>query len=88
MKPKMQNLHVRGVDNDAVVRLKKKAKAAGKSLNEIAREALVAAAKPSKQEAWAEADRIRARIRARLGHDLNDSTADIRADRDNDERYR
>jgi len=73
---------VRNVDDDAIAQLKKKAKAAGKSVNEIAREALVAAAKPSKEAIWAEADRIRAKIRARVGHDLPDSTAGIREDRD------
>ncbi len=78
----MGDILVRNVDDAAIAQLKKKAKAAGKSVNEIAREALVAAAKPSKEEAWAEADRIRAKIRARVGHDLTDSTAGIREDRD------
>ena len=63
--------------------MKKKAKAAGKSVNDLAREALDTAAKPSKEEAWAAVDRIRAKIRARVGHDLPDSTAGIREDRDN-----
>ena len=80
----MVDILVRNVDEDAAARLKSKAKAAGKSLNEFAREALHAAAKPSKEEAWAEVDGIRARI----GKVTGDSTADIRADRDNDERYR
>jgi plasmid stability protein len=78
----MVDILVRNVDDATAAQLKKKAKAAGKSVNEIAREALVAAAKPSKQEAWAEADRIRAKIRARVGHDLPDSTPGIREDRD------
>ena len=80
----MANLYVRKVDEDAVARLKKKAKAAGKSLNDVVRDAVHAAAKPSKEEAWAALDRIRAEI----GKVSGDSTADIRADRDNDERYR
>jgi plasmid stability protein len=84
----MVNILVRNVDKDAARRLKRKAKAAGKSLNEFARETLHAAARPSKKEAWAAADRLRAKIRARLGRNLSDSTADIRADRDNDEPYR
>ena len=84
----MGNVLVRDVDDAAIARIKAKAKAQGRSMNDLAREALLAAAKPSKQEAWAEVDRIRAKIRARLGRDLSDSTADIRADRDNDERYR
>ena len=78
----MGDILVRNVDDDAIAQLKKKAKAAGKSVNEIAREALVAAAKPSKEAIWAEADRIRAKIGARVGHDLPDSTAGIREDRD------
>lgn len=84
----MANILVRNVDDAAMARLKKKAKIAGKSLNEVARQALLAAAKPSREEIWAEADRLRERIRKRIGHDLSDSTADIRADRDNDEPYR
>ena len=78
----MGDILVRNVDDAAIAQLKKKAKAAGKSVNEIAREALIAAAKPSKEEIWAEADRIRAKIRARVGHDLPDFTAAIREDRD------
>jgi plasmid stability protein len=84
----MSDLLVRNVADATKAGLKKKAKAAGKSVNDIAREALDAAAKPSKEEIWAEIDRIRERIRARVGHDLPDSTADIREDRDNDEPYR
>lgn len=84
----MVDILVRNVDDATAAQLKKKAKAAGKSVSDIAREALRAAAKPSKEEAWAAADRIRAKIRARLGHDLPDSTPGIRADRDNDEPYR
>ena len=80
----MVDILVRNVDDDTAARLKKKAKAAGKSVNETAREALASYVKPSKQEAWAEADRIRAKI----GKVSGDSTADIRADRDNSERYR
>ena len=78
----MVDILVRNVDNATAKRLKSKAKAAGKSLNELAREVLHAAAKPTKEEAWAEADRIRAKIRARLGRDLADSTPGIRDDRD------
>jgi plasmid stability protein len=84
----MVDILVRNVDDATAAELKKKAKSAGKSLNDLARDALRAAAKPSKQEVWAEADRFRERIRARVGYDLSDSTADIREDRDNDERYR
>jgi plasmid stability protein len=78
----MANFLIRNVAEDTAARLKKKAKAAGKSFNDIAREALDVAAKSSKAEAWAEVDRIRAKIRARVGHDLPDSTPGIREDRD------
>jgi plasmid stability protein len=80
----MVDILVRNVDEETARRLKEKAKAKGASLNETAREALTAYAKPSKEEAWAEIDRIRARI----GKVSGDSTADIREDRDNSERYR
>jgi antitoxin FitA len=78
----MVDILVRNVDETVAAQLKKKAKAAGKSVNDLAREALTAAAKLSKEEAWAEVDRIRAKIRARVGHELPDSTPGIREDRD------
>lgn len=84
----MANILVRNVDAAVMARLKKMAKDAGKSVNDLAREALREAAEPSKAEIWAEADRLRESIRRRVGHELPDSTADIREDRDNDERYR
>jgi len=78
----MVDILVRNVADATAARLKAKAKAAGKSVNDIAREALDSAARPSKQEVWAEIDRIREKIRARVGHDLPDSTPGIREDRD------
>jgi plasmid stability protein len=75
----MVDILVRKVDAETAARLRKKAKAAGKSVSDIAREALRAAARPSKEEIWAEADRFR----ARFGKVLSDSTLDIREDRDN-----
>jgi plasmid stability protein len=78
----MGNLFVRKVKDDTIASLKRKAKAAGKSVNDLVRETLDAAAKPSREEAWAAADRLRAKIRARVGHDLPDSTSGIREDRD------
>jgi plasmid stability protein len=75
----MSTILVRNVADATKAQLKKKAKSAGKSLNDIAREALDAAAKPSKAEIWAEIDRFRERI----GPVSGDSTADIREDRDN-----
>jgi plasmid stability protein len=80
----MADILIRNLDDDIARRLKDKAKAKGASVNETAREAIAAYVKPSKAEAWAEIDRIRAKI----GKVSGDSTADIREDRDNSERYR
>jgi plasmid stability protein len=74
----MVDILVRNVDKATADRLKEKAKAAGKSVSDIAREALTAAAKPSKEEIWAAADRLRAKI----GKVSGDSTELIREDRD------
>jgi antitoxin FitA len=80
----MADILVRNVDDATKAALKKKAKAQGKSVNDLAREALRAAAKPSKEEIWAEIDRFRERI----GPVSGDSTQIIREWRDNDEPYR
>lgn len=80
----MVDILVRNVADATAARLKEKAKAAGKSVNDIAREALDSAARPSKQEVWAEIDHVRKRI----GPVQGDSTADIREDRDNSGRRR
>lgn len=74
----MVDILVRNVDEKTAKRLKEKAAAKGTSLNETARAALAAYVRPSKQEAWAAADRIRAKI-GQVGGDV---TADIREDRD------
>jgi plasmid stability protein len=74
----MADILVRNVDKETARRLKEKAAAKGTSANEIAREALKAYVKPDKAEAWAEADRIRAKI----GKVSGDSTQLIRDDRD------
>jgi plasmid stability protein len=75
----MVDILVRNVDEDIARRLKEKAKAKGTSVNETARQAIAAYVKPSKEDAWAAVDRIRAKI----GKVSGDSTADIREDRDN-----
>ena len=80
----MVDILVRNIDDETARRLREKAKARDTSLNEIAREALKASVKPSKEEAWARADAIRKRI----GKLSGDSTAIIREWRDNKERYR
>ena len=77
----MVDILVRNVEAGVAQRLKQKAKIAGKSVNDTAREALVAFVKPDKSELIAQMQRIRA-----LGPSLKlDSTALIREDRDNDE---
>jgi plasmid stability protein len=80
----MVDILVRNVDAATAAQLKTKAKAQGKSVNDLAREALEQAARPSKEEAWAEADRLRKKI----GKVKGDSTQIIREWRDNKERYR
>lgn len=80
----MVDILVRNVDDETAQRLKDKAVSKGTSLAEIAREALTAFATPTKDEAWAELDRIR----KRNGKMSTDSTEVIRAHRDNDERWR
>jgi antitoxin FitA len=50
---------VRKLEDDVIRRLKAKAKASGRSLEDLARNALREAAKPSPEEVWAEIDRIR-----------------------------
>ena len=80
----MADILIRNLDDDIARRLKEKAKTKGVSVNETAREAIAAYVKPSKEEAWAEIDRIRRKI----GKVSGDSTEIIREWRDNDERYR
>jgi antitoxin FitA len=80
----MVDILIRNVNDETARRLKEKAKAKGASLSDTAREALNNFVKPSKEEAWARIDAIRKKI----GKVPGNSTADIRADRDNDERYR
>jgi plasmid stability protein len=80
----MADILVRNIDADVARRMKERARAKGTSVNEIAREALREFFKPSRDEIWAEIDRLRARIGPLSG----DSTAMIREDRDNDEPYR
>jgi plasmid stability protein len=80
----MADILIRNLDDDLARRLKDKAKAKGTSVNETLQQMVEAYVKPSKEEAWAEL----ARLRARIGRISGDSTADIREDRDNDELYR
>jgi hypothetical protein len=75
---------VRNIDEQVARRLKQKAAAKGTSLNEFAREALAAAAKPDRAELIEKSRRIR----AMSPYSDVDSTVLIREDRDNDEPYR
>jgi plasmid stability protein len=80
----MSDILIRNVDDETARLLKAKAKAKGASVSETALEVIRQGVKPTKAEAWAEVDRIRARI----GKVTGDSTQLIREDRDNKERYR
>jgi hypothetical protein len=80
----MADILVRNVDQQVAARLKRRAKAAGKSVSETAREALAAFVEPSKAELIEEMRRIR----AMSPYSPVDSTALIREDRDSDEPYR
>jgi plasmid stability protein len=77
----MVDILVRNVDDATAAKLTKKAKAERRPVSDLARDALRAFVKPSEEEIWAEIDRVRERI----GPVSRNSTADIRADRDNDE---
>ena len=79
----MAQVLVRDVDDEIVVSLKRKAKEKGTSLQQVAREALAAAARPSREELLAEIDRIRLSVRTDVAFD---SLAELRKLRDgNDE---
>jgi hypothetical protein len=80
----MPDLLVRDIDPVVFERLKRAAESSGKSLAQTARETLAEKFKPSKEEVWAEIDRIR----ASMPYSDIDSTDLIREDRDNDEPYR
>jgi len=76
----MPDLLVRGIDPEVFDRMRRTAEAQGKSLAQTAREALDEKFKPfrTKEEVWAEADRIRKSI----GPVPGDSTEVIRKARD------
>jgi hypothetical protein len=80
----MPDLLVRDIDPKTYERLKRAARDQGKSLAQTAREAIVEKFKPSSEELWEKARRLRERI----GKVSDDSTRIIRDWRDNDERYR
>lgn len=75
----MAQVIVRNLDDEVVARLKQRAQAHGRRLEQELREILTAAAKPTRAERLAEIDRIRAMTPP--GPPI-DSTAGIREDRD------
>ena len=80
----MVDFLVRNLDEDLARRMKEKAASMGTSVNEAARQALREFVMPTRQEAFAAAERLRAKI----GKVSGDSARLIREDRDNDEPYR
>lgn len=80
----MGQIIVRNLEDSVVARLKERARRENASLEQMVRNLLTEAAKPSREES-VEAAR---RIRERIGRVSGDSTALIREDRDNDEPYR
>lgn len=77
----MGQILVRNLDDRIIDRLKARAARDKTSLEQIVRQILVEASKPSKDEVWAEIDRIRAKSKPQSV----DSTAIIRAWRDGDD---
>jgi len=80
----MADILIRNLDEETARRLKEKAKARGASVSDTVREMIKEGLRPTKAEAWAAAEAFRKKI----GPIKGDSVADIREDRDNDERYR
>ncbi len=74
----MGQILVRNLEDSVIERLKVRALKAGKSLEQTARDILTEAAKPSKDEVWAEIDRLR----ETAGRVSLDATDLIRQDRD------
>ncbi|MBV8851308.1 MAG: hypothetical protein JOZ16_17185 [Methylobacteriaceae bacterium] len=77
----MGQILVRNLDDAVIKQLKSRAARNGKSLEQTVREIIADAMRPSKEEAWAEIDRIRAMSKK---SDV-DSVTLIRAFRDGDD---
>lgn len=75
----MGSMLIRNIPDDVLARFKAKAKADGKSAEQLAREAILAKAPISKEEAWARIDAIRERSRPVSGEELVQS---IQTDRE------
>lgn len=77
----MASMVVRNIPNDVLQRFKERAKADGKSAEQLAREAIAEKAKPSREEIIRRIDAIRARSKRTSGREINET---IRHDRDHD----
>lgn len=74
----MVDILVRGLDDDIAARLKEKARRGDRSLNELVKDILSKAARPSHKEFW---EKVRS-LRDSMGPMSDDSTNLIREDRD------
>jgi plasmid stability protein len=77
----MASMVVRNIPDDVLQRFKERARADGKSAEQLAREAIAEKAKPSREEIIRRIDTIRAQSKRTSGKEIVDS---IRSDRDND----
>jgi antitoxin FitA len=77
----MGQILIRNLDDAVITQLKSRAARNGKSLEQTVREIIAEAVRPSKEEAWAEIDRIRAMTPRKL----ESSVPLIRAFRDGDD---
>lgn len=59
----MASMVIRNIPDDVMERFKERARAAGKSAEQLAREAIVEKGKPSQEEAWARIDALRAQTK-------------------------
>lgn len=79
----MGKIIIHNLDDSVIARLEARAHASGATLEDVVRDILNEAARPSREDATARAAEIRDRIRARTGGDVPlDATALIREDRD------
>lgn len=75
----MASMVIRNIPDEAFERFKKRAKAQGKSAEQMAREAIIEAGEISREEAWVAIDEIRAQSKPISGQEVVDR---IRWDRD------
>ena len=77
----MAQMMVRNIDDDVAQRLRERARADGKSVEQAVRDLIVEYSKPDRREFWAAADRIRETTK---GQPALDVVRLIREDRDSD----